>query len=157
MPMHKSVKPPIKIIHAEVILSPPFSKEQEIPGFLKDWFLLLNQPHPVSTSFCWWPPLGQPVFRTSWAGVQARRTWSMASLLCGFQPTVGLPLWSWGRDTASVLLRVVTQQSSDLGFVRNLVSAYFLAFKMELSQSPGITRHLPFWKSTTKAKSRRRF
>lgn len=46
MPMHKSVKPPIKIIHAEVILCPPPSKKREIPGFLKDLVLLLNQSHP---------------------------------------------------------------------------------------------------------------
>lgn len=107
MPMHKSVKPPIKIIHAEVIHSPLSSKKQEILGFLKDCFLLLNQPHPVSTTFCWWPTLGQPVLQTSWAGVQASRTWSMEFLLCGFKSTMGLALRSWGRNTASVLPKAV--------------------------------------------------
>lgn len=49
MPMHKSVKPSIKVIHAEVILSP--SKKQKMPGFLKDRFLLLNPSHLASTVF----------------------------------------------------------------------------------------------------------
>ena len=152
MPMQKSVKPPIKIIHAEVILSPPSSKKQEIPGFLKDWVLLLNQPHPVSMTFCRWPALGQPVLRTSWAGVQASRTWSRAFLLCGFQPTTALTLRSWGRDTASVLPRAVAQQSSDSCLVSKLVSTYFLAFEMKPSQSPRVAMCLPFWKSTNESR-----
>lgn len=49
MPMHKSVKPSIKVIHAEVILSP--SKKQEMPGFLKDQFLLLNPSCLASMAF----------------------------------------------------------------------------------------------------------
>lgn len=148
MPMHKSVKPPIKIIHAEVIHSPLSSKKQEILGFLKDCFLLLNRPHPVSTTFCWWPTLGEPVLQTSWAGVQASRTWSMEFLLCGFKSTMGLALRSWGRNTASVLPKAVTHQSSDLYSVSKLFSTYFLAFEMKLSQSPGITMHLPFFGKT---------
>lgn len=141
MPMHKAVKPPIKIIHAEVMFSPPSSKEQEIPGFLQGCFLLLYQPHPVRATFCWWPALGQPVLQT--------RKLKHSVFV------VPLPVHDgiiWRRDPATVLLRVVPQQPSDLGSISKLVSAHFLAFEMKLPLSPGITMHLPFPKGTKKSK-----
>lgn len=93
MPMHKSVKPPIKIIHAEVILSPPSSKKREIPGFLKDRFLLLNQFHPVVVTFSRWLALGQPLWGTSWAGVREQHSHPQACVLsANWLLLISLPL-----------------------------------------------------------------